>query len=623
MPRALRLTLGPELGEGPHDVVGGKVSLATRGEGLTKAPRESPVAATIAFTGKFISKVREDESEVRALAKLKGDLTLVEGRPTFVAAQGEDGGIGLELEPSLVSEEPIDTSKPRKRRRTLTLSFDKTQFRDLPRGGVGLRLLLPEDTPKFRFLELTAKLELAGAAEATEEQDDVLDVPITFDAPRPLPLFDLVCVDDVGKPLPGVSVVLTENGVDHELTSDDNGVVLFPMDAPAVASVEVTDLDALRDQLRGRWDSPRDGKRVQPNDTTDVSLLVDEDPLGVVIDTETPFCLSIQPYVFLARTVGVFFDTNKTFVLPSALPGMRQLRAIYDDNDPSTLLIVGHTDTVGDPKTNDPLSLDRARSVAAFLRDEPQSWLDQYQTSVPEGRRWGTHEDTLMASALPDFAPINETPVKWFERTRFPDGAPDKTTLRQKLVGEYMGLDGANVAEAGRDIDIVTHGCGENFPLDASGEKVDERAANEHEDAQDRRVELFFFDKKLGVQPKVADGSNSAKGSKQYPEWRARAQQLELVKAAGEPKNRHISVILLSNSACVPLANQKVTLSVVGEPAFDGTTDADGFFQSGPVPAGDHLLEIDGTATMVPATPFEIERRLHMVQGHVLLKATP
>jgi hypothetical protein len=40
------------------------------------------------------------------------------------------------------------------------------------------------------------------------------------------------------------------------------------------------------------------------------------------------------------------------------------------------------------------------------------------------------------------------------------------------------------------------------------------------------------------------------------------------------------------------------------------------------VPAGDHVLVIDGVESIVGATPFDVERRPHMVQGHELGKAT-
>jgi outer membrane protein OmpA-like peptidoglycan-associated protein len=622
VPKTLRVQLAPVLAGGQHDVVGCKVSFTARGAALTKAVRGSTVAAKITLFGRFLRKVREGEQEERKLLTLEGELTLEspEGRPVFKATPGKDGP--LVLEPSLVSTEPVDTTKPRKRRRTLTLAFDPREFPKLHESGKPLRLLLPEDTDQFRFLEFEATLEVAGAEEADRTTNDVLDAPVTAKSPPPLPLFDLLVVDEVGQPLPGVAVTLTHLGKDHELTTDDNGVVLLPVDAPGVATARITDLAALRDTLRARWNEPREGRRVESSETTAIAFLVADEAIATVIDAETPACLSIQPYVSQVRTVGALFDTNKTFLLPSALPGLQELRAIYEENDPGTLLVVGHTDTAGDPSTNDPLSLERARSVAAFLADEVDPWLEQFGSGVPERRRWGAAEEAMMASALPDFAPVNETPLKWFERTRFPGGSPAADAVRKRLITEYMALDGANVEEAGLDIDVVTHGCGENFPLDGSGQELDTKPADGKSDSEDRRVELFFFDKQLGVQPKVDDGSNSKKGSKEYPEWRRRGTQLQIVRATGEPKNCHVSVLLFSNSACVPLAKRPFELSVRGGKVVRGTTDDDGFLSHGPVAAGDHVLVIDGTETIIGATRPEIERRPHMVQGHVLVKAT-
>lgn len=624
MPRKLRLQLTPKIKDGPHDVMGGTLSIETRGAGLTAGVRDESKPAKITFFGRFIRRVLEGDQEERKLATLEGELSLSgkEAKPRFTGKLGEDGPEGLQLEPEIEGPDPVDTSKPRRRRRSLRLGFDASQFVDVAKKNGELRLLLPADTDTFRFLEFEALLEVDGAEEAGRPLNDVLDAFVTATAPPPLPLYDVVVVDDVGKPLPGVKLTLTHGGQDHELTTDDNGVVLLPVDDPGVAPLVIADIDALRDQLKERWDSPREGTRVDENDTTDVRFVVADDEISTLVDTETPFCISVQPYVFQVRATGTFFETNKTFLLPSALPGLREIRTIYEENSPGTLLIVGHTDTSGDAKTNDPLSLDRAKSMAAYLSDEVDPWIAMYGDGVPQHQRWGTHEDTLMITALPGFAPKNETPVQFYERTRFSGQKPSKTDMRKKLIQEYMDQDGANVKEAGLDIDIVTHGCGENFPLDETGESLDEKPADGKSDAQDRRVELFFFDKKLGVQPKVADGGSSKKGSKEYPEWRKRAQQLREVKAEGEPRNRHVSVILFSNSGCVPLANREVQLTVRGGGSVSGKTDAEGFFAHGPVPAGDHVLVIDGTETVIGATTFDVERRPHMVQGHVLVKAT-
>jgi len=70
------------------------------------------------------------------------------------------------------------------------------------------------------------------------------------------------------------------------------------------------------------------------------------------------------------RLVGAFFDTNKCFLLPSAMTGIRKLVAVYDKHPKGEMLIVGHTDTSGDPSYNDPLSLERAEAVKAYLTDD-------------------------------------------------------------------------------------------------------------------------------------------------------------------------------------------------------------------------------------------------------------
>lgn len=233
--------------------------------------------------------------------------------------------------------------------------------------------------------------------------------------------------------------------------------------------------------------------------------------------------------VTMARLRRMFFETNKSFLLPGAVGALRQIRELYGENNPSELLIVGHTDTTAEPSINDPLSLERADMTAAYLLDDEEVWLKQYETSIAEKRRWGAHEDELMLSAMPDFAtkPADEEDVRWFQRTRglTVDGIAGPKT-RRELIHEYMALDGTSLRERRNfDITITTHGCGENFPLGDEGEELDPAPEDEKEDASDRRVELFFFDVEFGIQP-PPPGKNSAKGSTQYPLWRKKVTKL-------------------------------------------------------------------------------------------------
>jgi hypothetical protein len=123
-----------------------------------------------------------------------------------------------------------------------------------------------------------------------------------------------------------------------------------------------------------------------------------------------------------------------------------------------------------------------------------------------------------MIVTLPDAAERepSEEPVRWFQRTRglAVDGVAG-TETRHALIREYMGIDGTSLPKG---IEVIPHGCGENFPAKATGTGD----ATE----ENRRVELFFFDGELGVQPSPG-GKNSKAGSSEYPEWVKRTRRTE------------------------------------------------------------------------------------------------
>ncbi|MEO7037230.1 MAG: OmpA family protein [Polyangiaceae bacterium] len=231
--------------------------------------------------------------------------------------------------------------------------------------------------------------------------------------------------------------------------------------------------------------------------------------------------LGAVPRTVLAR-LQMFFNTNKTFLLPTALPAVEKLRQVYADNSPGELLVVGHADTVGDAAYNDKLSLARAKATVAFLEDDFQTWLDFYDSSVDSKQRWGKVEDHLMIISMPDFdtKTKGDDAVSWYQGTRklTVDGKAG-TQTRTALIQEYMSLDGASLADLGIQIDATPHGCGENFPLDATGKELDTAPADHKRDPIDRRVELFFFDSEFGIVP-APPGDNSGPGSRQYPAWR-------------------------------------------------------------------------------------------------------
>jgi outer membrane protein OmpA-like peptidoglycan-associated protein len=253
--------------------------------------------------------------------------------------------------------------------------------------------------------------------------------------------------------------------------------------------------------------------------------------------------IGVLPRVVMARMRGMLFDTNKCFLLPTAIESLKRIREIYEANNPSDLLVVGHTDTTADAAINGPLSVERAKSLKAYLEDDVDTWLKNYD--LPGKKKWGTREDRLMIIAMPDFTTEQESedPVEWFQSTRglTVDGIAGPKT-RTQLITEYMALDGVKLGDQNHfHLNISTHGAGENFPLDATGLELDQAAADGREDPVDRRVELFFFDTEFGVEPPAGSPDGP-----EYLEWRARAQETEDHEVAGV---RNVATLLPISAA--------------------------------------------------------------------------
>jgi outer membrane protein OmpA-like peptidoglycan-associated protein len=295
------------------------------------------------------------------------------------------------------------------------------------------------------------------------------------------------------------------------------------------------------------------------------SPLVVFDPAGSAPQVRM---LGVVPRSILAR-LHAAFNTNRTFLLPNALPSLRTLRKLYQDNAPCKLLVVGHADTKGGLPYNDQLSLERAQSVIAYLKDDVEAWFKFY-SDKDDRKRWGKVEDHLMIIAMPDFRtkPQGEDEVEFFQRTRglAVDGDAGKDT-RRALIEEYMSLDGTSLADFVGEIEAVAHGCGENFPLDDRGESLDENPPNEKRDHVDRRAEFFFFDSEFGITPKPP-GENSKPGSIEYPIWRRRAieiHDLEVEAAGARLQLVEFEDVLFETNSAVPLPQRALP---------DGSLDA-------------------------------------------------
>jgi outer membrane protein OmpA-like peptidoglycan-associated protein len=244
------------------------------------------------------------------------------------------------------------------------------------------------------------------------------------------------------------------------------------------------------------------------------------------VEADREHVVQLPPRVHRIRLRGLLFETDKAFLLPESLTGIRQLKTFWDQHPHLHVLVVGHTDTVGQPAHNGPLSEERAASVAAYLRDEVDAWLAFYDAGGQVSATWGVPEDKHMLSHLTDAAGLRfyEGPIdaiafdaatrtavdrfqQWSNATQGTtltvDGALGPKT-RRALVTAYMAEDGTTLPET---VELATHGCGENHPAEPTGDEVEEQ--------ENRRVEVFLFEAGI-VPPPPAGGSGPCV---EYPAW--------------------------------------------------------------------------------------------------------
>ncbi len=221
----------------------------------------------------------------------------------------------------------------------------------------------------------------------------------------------------------------------------------------------------------------------------------------------------------------MFFEMDKCFLLPTAMTGIRGIRAFYRQHPQAELLIVGHTDRDGPEQYNLDLSIERADSMRADLKDEVDAWVAWFGMAKAWNKRWGTREVQHMLSATSGDAGTfykgavhgaydakTREAVKDFQRWSNTnkgtalrvDGVLDKPT-QTEIVRAYMGLDGATFSARS----LKTHGCGEFHRAVETADGVSK--------AENRRVEIFFFDD--GPATPAPAACKAPKGCAEYKQW--------------------------------------------------------------------------------------------------------
>jgi outer membrane protein OmpA-like peptidoglycan-associated protein len=220
------------------------------------------------------------------------------------------------------------------------------------------------------------------------------------------------------------------------------------------------------------------------------------EPLTVAINQS--HVVELPPRVLRVRLTGLLFETDKTFLLPKAMRGIRGLVDLYAEHPGMAVAVTGHTDRVGAADYNLGLSDERARAIKHYLRDEVDDWLAWY-SDQPFSAAWGTREDQHMLTAIVDeetgepfytgevhgvLDAETQDAVSRFQTSRGldVDGFPGPQT-RRALVTDYMKIDGTTLPE---DADVSLLGCGEHHNEVPTDDEV--------EQDENRRAEVFLFD---------------------------------------------------------------------------------------------------------------------------------
>jgi hypothetical protein len=365
------------------------------------------------------------------------------------------------------------------------------------------------------------------------------------------------------------------------------------------------------------------------------------------------------------------FEFDSSFVSPRAFTQMKALARLRTVHPGAVSTIFGHADPVGDEEYNKRLSGRRAQAIYGLVTRRTELWEDLFSHPAG-GDNWGENAIQLMLRELGHAEGSPSERVKSFqtEKGLSPDGKAGPAT-REALFKAYMDAICVDSDDKPFRLDPKTdflaggadksgkgdfQGCGEFNPTLLVSKADSERFKKDPDKTErntanrpNRRVMVLLFPRNARVAPgnwpcpRANEGTagcsarlfgdaaaRRANGPAQrefrltqdtfscrFYDRMARLSPCESG-LAGTLKC-HISLLLRSNSGCVPLANRKYKIKISPERTLEGTTDAQGLVQHDDIPAGDYELEIEKHKTFVPATPVFRSRREHQVEGFFLL----
>ena len=435
----------------------------------------------------------------------------------------------------------------------------------------------------------------APAAAAASAAQPAKDVASEADSTTAADELDLQLVSVAGTPRRNAEVELTfPDGTKQAGKTDDKGhFKLSGLSAKGNAKLDVPDVEVAPAVAAS-----------SPNRLRFVKGGIDV-PVGKASVVEVP------TGVRRCRMKGMHFDTGKTFLLPSAMVGIRQLVKLFESFEGLTGLVTGHTDRQGrggaDASTvagavefNRDLSNERAAILKAFLLEQAETWTPSYAPSS-RFRPWGVLEDQQMLSTVapkgsdtpflspPEsdglLGPHTSAAYKAFQSSRLlPEtGKPDSAT-RLDLVRAYMALERTSLDAK---TPLETHGCGLAHPTpETEGDpslSPEERAKAKPDQPVNRRVEIFLFEEKIDPLPQKPC---PVEGCAEYAKWVD--QKILDVDLDAPPGAARVTVV---DGGGQPVAGAHVHLA--GPLVLDATAGSDGVAQFDDLIAGDYTAIAD------------------------------
>ncbi|MBS2022918.1 MAG: OmpA family protein [Deltaproteobacteria bacterium] len=309
-------------------------------------------------------------------------------------------------------------------------------------------------------------------------------------------------VNPAGKPQPHVEAELTlPDGSKRAGKSDEEGYfAVQELPAEGSCALNVPDLDAMPPSAAAAAEGHVKYAPAMP----------------LMVGSRT--IVELPAMIRRGKLTGLHFETDKTFLRPSAMAGIRMLGTLYQSYANLAVLVSGHTDTQGAADYNRGLSEERAQSIAQFLQDDVDSWLGKYKPQ-PHSKAWGVREDQYMLATLPQggtpfyagkidgqAGPGTADAYKKFQASKglAQSGKGDDDT-RRALITDYMALEGTSTPKTAK---VATHGCGLTHLAEPTGPGV----ASE----TNRRVEIFLFEDDATPPPQTPC---PAGGCPEYPQW--------------------------------------------------------------------------------------------------------